>query len=256
MNKYIEEIPKWWTEEGKYNLCLSDDIDSLMSCYYLSMYKNWNVKYFYDFNKTYKSKDYTGGKLIGVDMDLVGASRCIGNHVVYNDNENCINLNRFEQIGFRNYTSKYAGNTILMVLSLLNVDINNFTEQQQEILLSIDTMFKSYFFDKDIARYYISDVLGYPQLIHILEKRTQEYFYRIMDEYKLYSDIKIKDEYLHTAIKLKELNQIFKINMQLPSKEFFVCQNFGQAKGIPINNTNLFSFARTYRNSGIYSYYI
>ncbi|OBR90713.1 hypothetical protein CLRAG_33610 [Clostridium ragsdalei P11] len=255
MNKYIEQIPKWWTEEGEYDLCLSDDIDSLMSCYYLSLYKKWNIKYFYDFYKTYKSKDYTGDKLIGVDMDIL-KGRCLGNHVVYNDNENCINLNRFAGIGFTNYTKKFAGNSIITVLSLLNISADNFTQEQLEILLAIDTMFKSYYFDKDIAKYYISDVLGYPQLIHILEKHTQEYFYRIMDEYSLYSDIKCKDGYLHTNIKLKELKKIFNIRLELPKQEFFVCQEFKQGKGIPINNTNLFSFARTYRNSGIYSYYI
>lgn len=257
MNKYNELIPKWWTEEeGGYNLCLSNDIDSLISCYYLSMYKDWHIKYFYDFDKTYKSENYAGSKLIGVDMDIL-KGRCIGNHVVYNNNENCINLNRFEQIGFGNYTSKYAGNTISTVLSLLNISADDFTEEQQEILLSIDCMFKSYYFDKSIAKYYINDVLGYPQLIHILESHTKEYFYNIMDKYSLYSDINYKDGYLHTDIKLQELKKIFNIRLELPQREFFVCQNFGQATGIPDpNNTNLFSFARTYKNSGIYSYYI
>lgn len=255
MNKYIEQIPNWWTEKGEYDLCLSDDIDSLMSCYYLSKYKNWNIEYFYDFYKTYKSKDYADGKLIGIDIDLL-EGRSIGNHVVYNNNENCINLNRFEKIGFTNYTSKYAGNTIFTVLSLLNISADNFTKEQLEILLSIDTMFKSYYFNKNIAKYYISDVLGYPQLIHILEKHVAEYFYRIIDEYSLYSDIKIEDGHLHTNIKINELKKIFNIRLELPKQEFFVCQEFGQGTGIPANTTNLFSFARTYRNSGKYSYYI
>lgn len=256
MNKDIkEQIPEWWTEEGKYNLCLSNDIDSLISCYYLSLYKNWHIKYFYDFDKTYKTEDYTNGKLIGVDMDIL-KGRCIGNHVVYNDNANCINLNRFEQIGFTNYTKKYAGNTIFTVLSLLGISGDNFTKEQLEILLSIDTMFKSYYFDKNMARYYISDILGYPELIHILKDHTKEYFYNILEKYNLYSDINCIGGYLTTNIKLKELNKIFKINLQLPKEELFICQNFGQGTGTPNKNTKLFSYALTYKNSGKYSYYI
>ncbi|QXE20040.1 hypothetical protein [Clostridium sp. 001] len=255
MNKYIEQIPGWWTEKGKYNLCLSDDIDSLMSCYYLSMYKDWSIEYFYDFNRLYCKSKINRNECIGVDIDLL-EGRCLGNHVVNNSNKDCINLNRFARIESINYTSKYAGNTILMVLSLLNVDINNFTEQQQEILLSVDCMFKSYYFDKNMARYYISDILGYPELIHILKNRTKEYFYNILEKYNLHSNIKCKDGYLHTDIKLEELNEIFKIKLQLPKEEFFICQNFGQGTGTPNKNTKLFSYALTYRNSGKYSYYI
>lgn len=257
MQKFNEMIPQWFYED---NLCLSlsNDIDSLMSCYYLTKYKGWDIQYFYDFDRLYRNIDFepTENNCIGVDVDLL-EGRCIGNHLVNNSNKNCINLNRFARVDNTNYYHKYAGSTILMVLSLLNIDINTFTEEQQEILLCVDTTFKSYFFDENIAAYYIQDVLGYPELIAILKKHSKEYFYDIMSKYKLFEKINMSnDGYLQTNIMLEELNEVFNIELQLPKSQHGIIREFLQGKGKPAENMNVFSLAWTYKNNSIFSYYI
>jgi hypothetical protein len=202
------------------------------------MYKTVNIKVMKD-------------TAIGIDMDTCG--RCLGNHIVNNKNEDCVNLNKLCNISRHNYYEKYAGNTILMVLSIFDIDINLFTIEQQEILLCIDTMFKSYFYNEVQATHYICDILEYPELIHILAKHDVDYFYNIIRKYNLFEKIYIDSwGLLNTQIKLIELSKIFDINLKLPQQNFEMIRQFKIGKGIPIED-NIFSLAWTYKNSAIYS---
>jgi hypothetical protein len=253
--KIKERLPQWINVKNEFDICLSDDLDSLLSCYYLTKYRGWPIKYFYDFTGLYKTAGIKTMKntAIGVDIDLY-EGRCLGNHIVNNKNEDCINLHKLCNINRYNYHEKYAGNTILMVLSILNVDINLFTKDQQEILLSIDTMFKSYFYDKEKSTYYINYILEYPELIHILEKHNADYFYNIMRKYNLFEKIYIDSQgLLNTEIKLTELSKIFNIDLRLPQQNFEIIRQFEIGKGVPYSD-DIFSLAWTYKNSAIYSY--
>ena len=118
--------------------------------------------------------------------------------------------------------------------------------------MCIDTMFKSYYFNKKNSTYYLAEILEYPELINILEKHDADYFYKIMDKYNLYASIDMVDGYLRTDIKLNELNKLFGFNLELPSKEFLLCKKFIKKTGIPAED-NIFSLAWTYKNSAIYS---
>lgn len=257
MNKEIKnKLPSWVNKRGEYCLCLSDDLDSLLSCYYLTKYRDWQIKYFYDFRHIYKEINVINEKnCIAVDMDIT-KGKCFSNHVIDNDNENCINLNRYFNIGRWNYTHKYAGSTLLMVLSLLDIDINQFTTQQQEILLCVDSTFLHYNFDHELATYYISNILEYPELIHILKKNDVDYFKSIQDRYNLKEKIYMDDwNLISTDIKLTELSQLFNINLELPNVDFTQIGSFNIEKGIPEQDSNIFSLAWSYKNSAIYSTY-
>lgn len=236
-------------------MALSNDIDSLLACTILNKYNNWNIKFFYDFYGLYKEK---GMKVIpnsaaGVDIDLI-TGRCLGNHIGDSNNDDCINLNKLCGITRDNYYSKFAMSTTITVLSILGINIDDFTEEQKEIILSIDCGFKSYHYNKFQAGYYIVKVLEYPSLIKILEKHDKSYFYNIIDKYRLYADIDIDDAgHLVTDIKLEELSKILNIDLELPKQEFIKFKEFEVQTGIPESTENLFSLAWTYRNSAIYS---
>ncbi len=249
----IKRLPNWINTVGQYCLCLSNDIDSLMSCYYLTLHKKWDIKYFYDFYGLYKNHgiEVIPNTCIAIDADLY-SGKCFGNHLTNNINKDAININSLCNIGRQNYYDKFAGSTLITILSILDIPIDNFTIEQQEVLLCIDTMFKSYYFNKKQATYYIDTILGYKELINILEKHDVDYFYKIIDKYNLYASIDMVDGYLRTDIKLNELNKLFGFNLELPSKEFLLCKKFIKKTGIPAED-NIFSLAWTYKNSAIYS---
>lgn len=56
--KYLEKVPDWYKSNEKFDLVLSDDIDSLASVAVIqSIHPNWEVDYFYDFDNIYASND-------------------------------------------------------------------------------------------------------------------------------------------------------------------------------------------------------
>ena len=257
MNEKIKgELPEWVYTRGEYNLCLSDDLDSLWSCYYLTKYRGWNIKYFYDFHSIYKESNTTIEKnCIGVDMDICNG-KTFSNHVTNNNNEDCINLNRYFNINKWNYTKKYAGSTLLMVMSILNIDISTYTEEQKAILLCIDSTYLHYKFDKKLASYYIGEIFQYPELIYILEQHDQEYFIDLQIKYNLKGKIYMDDwNLISTNIKLKELSDVFDIDLELPNQDYEKIGNFNVGTGVPEQDTKIFSLAWSYKNSAIYSTY-
>lgn len=54
---YLEKMPQWYRDFKKYDVVLSDDIDGLVSTSILKYAKNWDAKYFYDFQNIYVSEE-------------------------------------------------------------------------------------------------------------------------------------------------------------------------------------------------------
>ena len=49
--EYLSKVPEWYKSNEKFDLVLSDDIDSLTTVAVVqSVHPNWNVEYFYDFD--------------------------------------------------------------------------------------------------------------------------------------------------------------------------------------------------------------
>ncbi|OFI04968.1 hypothetical protein CLOACE_20390 [Clostridium acetireducens DSM 10703] len=259
MKKEIKQkFPKFCQENlmKEENLCLSDDIDSLFSCIILQkLFPNLNIDVFYDFNNLYKT-DAEVKKCIGVDMDLV-RGKCWGNHVTVN-NPKSANLNTILKIGKSNYTEKFAGSTLLTILSYYNIDLSNLTEKQLELLISIDVAFKQYYFNKDIFKKYYDEILEYPIFTKIVEKHDADYFYNIIKEYNLHEHIwvDILDNTLRTRIKLDKLGELFpSLSFNLPKNQFKVHRSFKivQSSYLKHDEDEIFSCARTYKNALRYS---
>lgn len=260
------KLPQWIFEDKYYNLCLSNDIDSLMSCYILNLIKGWNISTFYSFNHIASVNGAKKGQLVGVDLDLCHQEKCVGNHCnlissLDIKNPNCVNLNNLENISRNNYTQKYAGSCILQIMSILDIDLKTFTDEQLEVLLSIDTSFKSYYFNNKTASNYIANILGYDRLIDILKKHDNDYFYNIIKKYKLNGSIRMnKDGYLTTDIELDKISLLFSFDIHLPQEKFYIDAEFKQyTKNLTNEKTKddivdkIFSLALTYKNAVKYS---
>ncbi|OOO67087.1 hypothetical protein BS638_06025 [Clostridium tepidum] len=256
MKKEIKQkFPSWISEEEDYKMCLSDDLDSLFSCIVLNKLKGYEIKYFYDFKSLYYIKTGQTDKIFGVDVDLVDG-RCWGNHVTL-FNPSSANLNTILGINRNNYTEKFAGSTLLTILSYYNVDLSQCTEKQLEVLISIDVAFKQYYFNKNLFKKYYNDILEYPIFSKIIEKHDKDYFYNIILEYKLNEHIYInEDNKLHTNIELGKLGELFpKLSFSLPKniftkkRDFEIIQNTYQEH----EKEEIFSCARTYKNKLRYS---
>jgi len=270
MQKEIKELfPNWTKKEemkGIQSLCLSDDIDSLFSCIVLKkIFPQLSIDAFYGFDCLFKT-DTKIKSIIGVDMDLTGG-KCWGNHVTLLSkedakNKKCANLNTVLDINKDNYFNKYAGSTLIQVLSHYNIGLNNMSKEQLEVLISVDTAFKQYYFNKNLFRKYYNNILQYPMFEKILKQHDQDYFYNIIKEYRLYEKININnDGKLNTDIKLDKLQKLFpNLSFVLPSEQFYFVKEYediGQAtyrktkKGL--SNKKIFSLALTNKNFVKYS---
>lgn len=217
---------KWYKDlDNTYYIMGSDDIDSLGSTYVLNKLFGIETKLFNSFSTLYlredtELKDLEVSKMVGVDMDLA-KNKCFGNHVTYVDNPDCISLNKNIQFGCKEYFDKFAGSTLVTIMSLYDVKLDNFAEEQLEILISIDTAFKQYFFDKFMFKYYYKDILKYPEFVDVVSKHSKNYFYDIIKKYNLHKKIYVDEEgYMETEIKLDKLGEIFGIDLSLPKEKF------------------------------------
>lgn len=238
MNKeFKEKYPEWCNDKKKYYMCLSDDIDSLFSCILLQKIKGYKISHFYSFDKMYKADIYkTNKKLCGVDMDLTNG-RCWGNHPTGFKNKNSANINVIQGISNVDYFKKYAGSTLLQIISYYGVDIKSMTEEAQMVLLAIDTTFKQYAFNSSLSKYYLCDILELPELYKLCESYTQQEFYDLIVKYKLHKKIIMnEDGKLITEIDLKGLSNLFDgLSFLLPQNNFENINEYYDI-GVPVNN--------------------
>lgn len=258
--EYKQQLPTWYNSKEKYDLILTDDIDSLLSCAILKEIKQWEIEQVLLF-KADKNKviDYLGktsnatNEAVGVDLALQ-SGKCFDNHVTRISssdelNNESINPNIFKNVTGKNYTSKYNLSTVLLLWSLYNLPMPK-TEEGKMILLAIDSSYISYYssysFFNQMNKYYLCDVLGLEELYEC-QKRHKEYeFTDIIRKYKLKSKIIVKKGILQTDINLKEINcELFETNIycELPEKRFHLDKIF-QDIIIPITgNKNLIDIA-------------
>lgn len=242
-----EKFPEWCNDTvNNYNLCLTDDLDSLFSCAILNKLKGYEISHFYNFSGIGTNGKHNKQKqVIGVDMDLI-KGQCWGNHVTMlspNDtyNKNCANVNNALQISRENYTDKFCGSTVLQILSYYDIDISKLSKEGQMILLAIDAGYAPFYSSfKRTGTKWLSDILGYPELVELTNKYSKKDFLNINDKYKLYEKIHIKGGYLTTNINLAELSEIFLLNLELPKQKFNLKVEFSNvAVDVPKNNTDI-----------------
>ncbi|WP_160197114.1 hypothetical protein [Senegalia massiliensis] len=259
--EFKNKFNKWYEDLRDKKLILTNDIDSLASCYVLNRLFGCKVRGFYDFKQLGYTNSFDRKGFIGVDMDAVVKNATVfGNHVTYFKNPDVVSLNK--DITRANYTNKFAGSTLITILSLYNIDLSSFTEEQLEVLISVDVAFKQYYFNKDLFKYYYNDILQYPIFTKIVGKHNKQYFYNIIRKYNLHKDINLKNGFLHTEIDLQGLSFLFDIDLTLPKDKFEVTHRFfdeginlspGNIKILEKERNRIFSSALIYKNTLKYS---
>lgn len=269
MKKDIKEkFPSWVNDTvAKYSLCLSNDLDSLLSCIFLKLFKGYDISHFYTFNAIGNVRGYkhVPDSLIGVDI-AVERGKTWDNHVTMfnrNDSVNPLsaNLNAINRISRQNYTSKFCGSTVLQILSYYDYDLSQISEEGLMILMCIDSSFLPFYTSfKDTGTYYMQEILQFPELVELTERHTQSEFEQLNRKYNLKVPITTKNGYLHTDIDLAELSKVFLMPISLPKDGFELLKVFKQ-DGVPLTKGNyniakhdgLFSVAVTGRDYYKYS---
>lgn len=278
-DEYKIKLPKWYEDTKKYDLILTDDIDSLMSCAILKAVKNWDIEYvmLFKLDKN-KSIDYMGitsnatNEAVGVDLALQNG-KSFDNHLskLHSDdkwNEKCINLNFIKDVTRQNYFKKYNLSTVLLLWSLYDLPIPE-TEEGKMILLTIDSSYYSHFSryqnDREMNKFYMCDVLGLDELYECQLRHKQYEFKDIEVKYNLLSKIVVKKGFLDTDIDLAGINLevgwYTDIWCELPKVRFSLYKTFQDIQ-VPIRRTttklsditqNPYSVALTNRDFLCYS---
>ena len=255
------EFPLWVDDkEIDYSLCLSNDIDSLLSCIYLKQIKGYNISHFFDFSNMYRA--YNSKNVIGVDIAL-HRGKTWDNHVTMLNstnyyNKDSANMNNILGINRENYFTKYCGSTLLQILSYYDV--------AKMILLAIDSTFKGFYSaysnDNKANEFYLCEALEFEDLYNLLENHKITDFFKIINKYGLSKKIYMENEILNSEIDLAGLSKVFLFDIELPDRKFSKTKDLSNlSKKLPAGdytyykteNSNIFSMAITGQNYVSYS---
>jgi hypothetical protein len=231
--KLRELFPAWCSDyTPKQNtLILTDDLDSLVGCNIEKYVKGNEINYFYDFKNIFVADKEDKRKAIGIDLALhKGKSWC--NHVVrINENDyvnpQTANINALLNVHAGNYTKKYAMSTTLTMWSFYGLPLPK-SKEGKMIILAIDSSFLGHYLKafKQIHNAYL-ELLGFEELIDLLNKTTKADYLHIQQKYNLKSKIIMNDKgYLETDITLAKLQGFFDFPIELPNKQFSLLAQF------------------------------
>ncbi|MHA6251953.1 hypothetical protein [Oceanobacillus sp. CAU 1775] len=260
MNKKLRGMfPEWCSGDEQYATVLTNDIDSLIGCTIEEQVKGNKVNYFYDFEAMYvQDKDNELEKL-GIDLAWTDG-KVFDNHVTRirrggHVNPESANLNSILNVSRDNYFKKFTMSTAIMMWSLYDLPLPS-TTLGKMVLLSIDVGFKGHYderFQEVHSRYL--QLLGYDELINLLNETDIQDYYDLIKEYKLYSHIELDDKgQLQTELPLTELSEILELELKLPTDTFSLQEeykNIGRrVQGNEGNklNDSVISFALTNKN--------
>ena len=266
--EFKERFPEWCNDytQGQNQLILTDDFDSMLGCAIEKYIKGNKINLFYDFNKLFVVDRTIELKAMGIDLALhKGKSWC--NHFVRisrNDyvNPQTANINAIYEIRSGNYFTKYAMSTAIMMWSFYGLPLPE-TKEGKMLLLAIDSGFLGHYDNrfKDTHTSYLK-LLGFEELIDILNETDKSDFIELQNRYKLKEKIKLnKDGYLETKLPLAELQGVFNIPLELPRQQFTLRNQF-KNKSDTINNVSskdqidktIISFAMTGKYKFKYTY--
>lgn len=266
--KLKERFPSWCFnyEQGQNALILTDDLDSLLGASIEKHVKGNDINYFYNFNKLYVADSMDNKKAIGIDLALhKGKSWC--NHVVRISEDDYVNpqtanINAILNIHRENYTKKYAMSTALLMWSFYDLPLPK-TKEGKMILLAIDSGYLGHYDDryKKVHTEYLQ-LLGFPELIDLLNETTKFEFEMLQGKYKTKAKIKLNNEgYLQTTLPLAELQGFFDFSLELPTQQFILRNQFQDGKGETYTikskeqiDKNIISFALTGSKKFKYTY--
>jgi hypothetical protein len=258
------KFPQWVNESqyGKFNLCMSDDMDSFFSCSLLYKLFGYDIKYYYDFKSIYTAP-HIHKPTVCVDI-AVEKGMTWDNHVVNispSDIANPLsaNINAINGINRDTYYKKYAGSTLLQIISYYNIPIPKNTEARL-ILLAIDSSFMGHYSKnfKDIHRRHMEQLELY-ELIDELDRQTSmQAYYDVRNKYRLNDKIRVNENgKLETTINLAALQGLFDVDLKLPEESFtksFEFANYGRhTVSQDMEKPPVYSFALTSKNEFKYT---
>ncbi|ALX47860.1 hypothetical protein [Lentibacillus amyloliquefaciens] len=258
-----DKFPNWCFMAQPLAVTLTNDIDSLVGCAIEQKVNGNQINYFYDFDNVYKMDKNVQKPSLGIDLALT-YGKCWDNHVtrINKDskvNPNSANINSILNISGDNYFDKYAGSTALLMWSFYDLPLPK-TKEGKMLLLSIDSSFLGHYDDrfKEVHNEYL-ELLGFEELIDLLNDTNKQDYYDLIREYKLSSDIQIDENgYLLTDLPIEMLSEALNLQLDLPLQPFHLqtqyTNKYGTVKGNESGRLkpNVISFALT--NKRFYKY--
>ncbi len=246
MKKEIKEkFPSWCIEDSsKYQLMMSDDIDSLMCYVFQNRVFNRECSFFIDVNykkctmwntgiqRLYGTENCTNNKenLIALDFAIDRKNtKCWDNHVIKISKDDVINplsanLNIPLDISLSNYTDKAIVSSFLTMLSYYNIDITKWDKDMLSVLCAIDGVYHPFLNPKfESTGKKNLELLDYSFLVDFI-KENISYIKKIEQKLNLKNGkiwVNKESGLLETNIKLEELSNIFGIDIELPGDIFY-----------------------------------
>ncbi|MGE6259214.1 hypothetical protein ACQKCU_15130 [Heyndrickxia sporothermodurans] len=270
MNKYYKDKAPEWTKDTQieHDLMVGDDSDSSLSTNLLEYITNgkWKVNYYYDFESFYKIHD-TDKPLIGVDMAFTKNVRCFDNHLsqeYYSSKYNpfCFNLNVYKGINAsQNYYKKYPFSTLMLIMSYYDVPLPK-TQLGKEIVLAVDSSFIGHYTTNNFFKQIHTDwleLLGFGELVNILDQRSKSYFYGLQQEYGLNEKILMNEKgYLESNVKFEAIQPYLDWEIGIPKEKFELLHTCKRGFIQDISKErlpeNLVSLAYTSKKSAAFTY--
>jgi len=135
------------------------------------------------------------------------------------------------------------------------------TKEGKMLLLAIDSGFLGHYNNnfKDTHNAYLR-LMGFGELIDLLEETPKGKFFDIQDKYNTKAKIYLNDDgYLHTTLPLAELEGLFGVPLELPSSKFTLQyefeSHFASSNIQKESISNLVSLAVTGKNKVKYTTY-
>lgn len=260
------KFPEWYKDMSNKALILTNDLDSYFSCLVLRQLFGCEIKYFYDFDSLYHNGDKSEIEdVVGVDLAIeYKNTKTLCNHVTRISksdtvNPNSININnamgihRGQFVGYNykgkaqytgNYTTKYAGSTIMMILSLFGAFDKlklkgklELTETQKRILMSVDSWFWGYYvpwFRESWDTY--NDLLETDQFKAVLDNYTLNQMLAYKSDEKLDRPIEVVD--LLNEYRLKTYMNIDLLKENFPMLDWDYLKEIKFTKQFPLINCN------------------
>lgn len=291
--KYRNELLKnneWMDAKEKYDLILTDDLDSLLGCAILKSVRDWDIEQCmifkgnqarYNSGKDSTLNDYYGvtenatHDAIGVDFAMV-KGKCFDNHLTkfnYDDIQNpeSININRSLNYHRNNYYKKYNLSTVLLLWSIYDLPKDNLSDELMMLLIAIDGSYEGFFTKPKyigIHEFFIRDVLDLPQFLECEKRHTRQEFQDIKRKYNIHKGhgkINLNKGFLFTDINIEAINELLaldtNIKLELPTERFYKKKIFtdiaveitGYPSSIRAICDNPFCYALTKKNFLNYS---
>lgn len=287
---YIERIKSdesmkwfWDRKDDEMFLICTDDLDSLLSCLLICMYRpRWTIGGYFDYrdgiyHHLWLSDKMNQDNTIWIDCSsIIQNDKCISNHLSSIDgsihNNSDINMNSLDgNYRDKSYFEKYNLSTFLLVASLLKeegLEIDN--DIGKTIALCIDGSYIPYYQperykDRGVQRRYLCDVLGLEDIYNVQRNMTKKEFSNIIVEQNLNSKVYVTDEgirpfkdvdlvsilkYLCIDVDLSILDGCFGIVQASKSTN----QTVAYMRGKDLQNTRITSYAITGNDNVSFSY--